>query len=66
MTQVKLPNGNYVNPSYVTTIRTTQGRYDIIWTELWVVGHAGYGTLSYIFKGDVRDELALLLNGVAK
>lgn len=57
---VKLPDGNYVNPQYVTCIEMRESSTSR-WTVLWVVGAAGYGTLSFRFDGDRRDSLAKLL-----
>lgn len=63
MKLVKLPNSDYVNPDYVTSIEYLKsnsggnGR-----TKVWVIGNAGYHTYSIDFDGDRRDELVKLIN----
>lgn len=62
---VKLPNGVWVNPKYVTEIASRQvitGPDRYTWTDVWVVANAGYGTQSHTFRGDLRDELAAIVN----
>jgi hypothetical protein len=61
-TQVKLPNGDYVNPRYVTSIRTQTFSSGKTVTYVWVVGNSGYGTFFIDFDGDRRNELAKLIN----
>ena len=60
-TLVKLPNGEWVNPNYVTNI--CNEKYDTkIWTKLWIVKDAGYGTGQILFEGDCKDQLAKIIN----
>lgn len=63
---VKLPDGNYVNPDYVTAIELKSseqhGKRRCL-THVWVVKDSGYGTGNFQYEGDRRDELALLLGG---
>jgi hypothetical protein len=61
---VKLPNGCWVNPDYVTCVEL-QGSKGTLYTAVWVVKDAGYGTGSYSFAGDIKDEIAKLLNDCA-
>lgn len=58
---VKLPDGNLVNPAFVTCIelKVYERRSE---TVLWCVGHAGYGTTSFSFPGDQRKKLAELID----
>ena len=58
---IRLPNGNYVNPRYVTAIETRgtpDGLRDkgVGSEKLWV------WTGSFDFQGDIRDRIAALLN----
>ena len=58
---VKLPDGNYVNPMHVTCVEfkdQTYGKH----TWVWVKKDAGYGTGSFRFTGDRREELAKIIN----
>ena len=60
---VKLPNGNWVNPSHVTAIELVNRGEKCEQTIVWCKMDAGYGT-GRIFEraGDCRDELAALIN----
>lgn len=61
-TLVKLPNGNWVNPAFVSAIELRwcgNGSRTIVWCQM----NAGYGTGQiYESAGDCRAALAKLLN----
>lgn len=57
---VQLPDGNWVNPAYVTAIELAK-IFDETWTRVWVVKDGEYHTGNYCFKGDIRDALAKAL-----
>ncbi len=61
---IKLPqHGDWINPKYVTLIELGhKDMNEVQYTRLWVVANAGYGTKQIDFRGDVRDELAKLIN----
>ena len=61
MKLVKLPDGNHVNPEYVTCIEYADIGATGMYTLVWVIANSGYHTQSFRFKGDVRDELAQLI-----
>lgn len=58
---VKFPNGDYVNPTYVTLIELVKSN-GTLFTRAWVISDAGYNTKSIEFLGDCRQQLADLLN----
>ena len=72
MSLVKLPNGAWVNPEYVTTICDdpyvgANGRVNR--TSLWVIGNEGYGTKRYNFGGETYatpDAIAGIINRAHK
>lgn len=61
---VKLPDGTWINPKYVSYIRKvgedTLGDKTI--TTLGLLPFSGDGVNSFAFQGDIRDELAKLIN----
>jgi hypothetical protein len=61
---VKLPNGNFVHPRHVTCIEYKHypANPHNSATLVWVRKDAGYGTGTFSFKGDRRDELAAIIN----
>lgn len=61
MAQVKLRDGVWVNPKYVTCIQVKKYEKSVE-TLVWVVKDAGYGTGSISFTGDVAEDLAMKLN----
>jgi len=61
---VDLGGGNWVNPRYVTSVEykyypNNPHRSE---TLVWVVKDAGYGTGTFSFPGDRRNELATIIN----
>lgn len=61
--QVKIKDGVYVNPKYVTCIepyeKSSYGtQYN---SQLWVVAHSGYGTKSHNLM-QTPEEVAKILN----
>lgn len=62
-TLIKLPNGNWANPEYVTAIELC-GSATGPRTKVWAVMDSGYGTGTiYDVHGDHRDQLANLICG---
>jgi hypothetical protein len=53
---VKLPDGNYVNPDFVTSVRRCSP-----YTRVWVVGDAGYHTYQLDFPESMHDEIAKII-----
>jgi len=52
----------FVNPEYVTSI--TEKKFNGNgWREVWVVGHAGYGTFSICTDESALDLATRLQNG---
>jgi len=61
---VRLPGGDWVNPSHVTCIeyRGNSGG-EKPHTAVWVIKDAGYTTGRITFPGDQCEVLAKLING---
>ena len=58
---VRMPNGNWVNPQHVTCIELV-GLSPRLGTRLQIRDLMGRDGDNFRFDGDIRDELAKLLN----
>lgn len=59
---VKLPCGNYVNPAQAAALRLSPSPADAEQTTVLHIATAQFSAI-FDYPGDVRDELAAILNG---
>lgn len=57
---IKLPDGNWVNPRHVTCVDVGRPHEDLL--TYVSVDHGRGGSYRFVFKGDLRDKLAALIN----